>query len=433
MRRVLFIAYLFPPIANSGTRRSLCFVNHLPDHGWQPLVLTVANPPADASDPALLAEVRPGTVIERAPLGSAVAAHRIASLVPSTERRAWITAGLKWRFDKLANVPDQVASWYPHAVSRGVALFRETGFDVVYASGWPWTSFLIARAIARRTGCPYVLDYRDLWKPTGTHAWEYQTRAQAVFNPSLERRAARRAAAIVTVTPTLAQLIRQNANVERVHCITNGYEPADFAFTATAGAEPVPDGLIRIAYTGVWRPGYGLADLYQAIRQLKDAGSPAVRRLRVLAAGFTPGPAREFGVDDLVEELGPVTHERVLALMNAANVLYLPVPVGFYARASLPGKLFEYLGSQRPILAVVPAGSEVARVVDDVGGSLRIEPGDHAALARVLAALCSGSIVDQFPIRRPERLVSYTRAATTAMLASVLDAAQRRTTLETLT
>lgn len=433
MRRVLFIAYLFPPIANSGTRRSLCFVNHLPDHGWQPLVLTVADPPADASDPALLAEVRAGTVIERAPLGSAVAAHRVARAVVSTARRERIAAGLQWRFDKLADVPDQVATWYPQAVGRGVALHKETGFDLVYASGWPWTSFLVARTIARRTSCPYVLDYRDLWKPTGTHAWESQTRAQAIFNPMLERRAARRAAAIVTVTPTLAQTIRQNANVERVHCITNGYEPADFAFAPAAGAGAVSDGLIRIAYTGVWKPGYGLADLYQAIRQLKDAGSPAVHRLRVLAAGFTPGPAREFGVDDLVEELGPVTHERVLALMNAANVLYLPVPAGFYAKASLPGKLFEYLGSQRPILAVVPPDSEVARVVNDVGGSLCIEPGDHAALARVLDTLCSGSLADQFSMFRPERLVSYTRAATTAMLARVFDAALRRTTLETLT
>ena len=53
MRRVLFIAYLFPPIANSGTRRSLSFANLLPDFGWSPVVLTVADPPEQALRPRL--------------------------------------------------------------------------------------------------------------------------------------------------------------------------------------------------------------------------------------------------------------------------------------------------------------------------------------------------------------------------------------------
>lgn len=431
MRRVLFIAYLFPPIANSGTRRSLSFVNHLPDQGWEPLVLTVADPAPRLCDPALLAEVRPGTRVERAPLGSTVAARRLARWLAPAGRREQLASGLDWRLAQWAQVPDEVAAWYPQAVRRGVELHRELGFDLVYASGWPWTSFLVARSIARRTGCPYVLDYRDLWRPTGTHLWEQQSRAQALFNPRLERWAARHASALVTVTPTLVQMIQGNADFERIHCITNGYEPADFAAPAEAGARPSSDDLVRVAYTGVWRPGYGLEDLYRAVQRLRQAGSPHLRRLRISAAGFKPGPAREFGVDDVVEELGPVPHERALELMRGADMLFLPVPEGFYATASLPGKLFEYLGSGRPILAAVPPASEVARVVEDVGGSLRIDPGDDTRLAQVLAELCEGR--SQFAPLRPERLERYTRAATTRMLAQVFDAAQRGVPLEPLT
>ena len=83
MRRVLFIAYLYPPIANSGTRRSLSFVNHLPDHGWQPLVLTLADPPVGVCDKTLLSEVREGTSIHRVPLGSALMAQRMSRVVGS--------------------------------------------------------------------------------------------------------------------------------------------------------------------------------------------------------------------------------------------------------------------------------------------------------------------------------------------------------------
>lgn len=433
MRRVLFIAYLYPPIANSGTRRSLSFVNHLPDHGWQPLVLTLADPPVGVCDKTLLSEVREGTSIHRVPLGSALMAQRMSRVFGSGALGERIGAALEWRFSALTQVPDEVASWYPLAVSRGVALHRDTGFDLVYASGWPWTSFLVARAIARRTGCPYVLDYRDLWKPTGTHAWEASIRARTFLNPWLERRAARHAAAVVTVTPTLAQMIRKDASIDCVHCITNGYEPADFTRSPSKEASLDAGSTIRIVYTGVWRPGYGLSDLYGAIRCLKERRSSALLRLRVSAAGFTPGPAREFEVDDIVLELGPVPHAEVLSLMKVADALYLPVPTGVYSKASLPGKLFEYLGSDRPIIAAVPADSEVARVIDDVGGSVRTEPGDHVELAALLDCLCSSDPGTMFSARRPGRLARYTRDSTTGMLAQVFDAAHRGVVLEPLT
>ena len=425
MRRVLFIAYLYPPIANSGTRRSLSFFNHLPDHGWEPNVLTVANPAERLRDDTLLDEIRPGTAVERVPTASAAISRRLAAWLTPAPRQAAAAAGLEWRIDRLLQAPDDVVSWYPPAVRHGVALHRHQPFDVIYASGWPWTAFLVARAIGLKTGCPYVLDYRDTWRPSGTHEWEVQTRLQALVNPWLERRAARHAAAVVTVTPSLVKVIGSDAGKTLVHCITNGFEPADFS--APAAALAADDGLIHISYTGVWRPGYGLEDLYRAIQRLKQQGStPALQRLRVSAAGFKPGPARAMGVDDVVQELGPVPHARALHLMQRADALYLPVPLGYYAKASLPGKLFEYLGSGRPILAVVPPDSDVAGVVQAVGGALRLDPGDIAGLADALASLCQGSAAGLFSARRPEQLKRYTRAETTRELAAVFEQARAR-------
>jgi glycosyltransferase involved in cell wall biosynthesis len=426
MRRILFIAYLYPPIANSGTRRSLSFANRLPDEGWEPVVLTVADPAPKVCDEALIGEIRPGTRIERVPLGSLVLARSVASwLVPAASRQRW-TDALVWRFESLAQVPDQTASWYFSAVRRGIELHRQRPFDAIYASGWPWTSFLVARAIGRVTGCPYVLDYRDLWKPTGTHEWETQTMPQKVLNPLLERRAARGAAALVSVTGSLVGMIERELDLGPVDCITNGFEPADFVgHEDVASRQP---GVRRISYTGVWRPGYGLEDLYRAVRLLKDRRSACVHRLRVDAAGFEPGPASEFGVDDLVHELGPVPHDQALTLMRNADALYLSVPKGFYASASLPGKLFEYLGSGTPILAVAPAASEVARVIDDVGGALRIAPGEPEQLAEVIEAICAQGTSDMFLPRRPDRLRRYTREATTRQLAAVFERVASRHT-----
>ena len=424
MRRVLFIAYLYPPIANSGTRRSLEFVNHLPDHGWEPIVLTVAEPPPRVCDPTLLDEVRAGTRIERVPLWSDAFAGRIARFIAPRSIRDRVAAGLAWRVRRLLQVPDETAAWYPLAVRRGIEIHREVGFDVIYASGWPWTSFLIARAIARETKRPYVLDYRDTWKPTGTHKWEVQSWPQRLFNPWIERTAARDAAELVSVTPSCASLIGETTGRYRVNCITNGFNPADFIGSSSVRSAG-DDAVVRVVYTGVWRPGYGLEDLYQAVRRLKDAGAPCLRNLRVTGAGFVPGYARDFGVEDVVDESGMVPHAEAIALMTASTVLYLPVPEGHYATACLPGKLFEYLGSQRPILASVPSNSEVARVLDTVGGAMRIEPGNISGLATALERLSCGDDADLFSKRRPEELKRYTRASTAKMLGEVLDTVAR--------
>lgn len=423
MRRVLFIAYLFPPIPNSGTRRSLTFANNLPELGWEPLVLGWEADPSIRLEPELLAELRPGTRVERVPLLSRVRARRWMGWLPARWRERCVEA-MAWRLRERATVPDLAAGWLPLAVERAVELHRSVGFDAIYASGWPWTAFLIAREVSRRTGKPYVLDYRDQWTPSGDMAWEHASPRQRQENPALERLAAKDAAAIVTVTRTLVHSIGRDCGRDDLHLITNGFEPADFAGDVPA----IDDGMLRIAYTGVWRNGYGLDDLYAAVALLKSQGRPELARLCVQTAGFDPGAAQKAGVSEWISELGPVSHARAVQIMKQADLLYLPVPSGYYATASLPGKLFEYLGCGRPILAVVPEVSEVSHVLNEVGGGVRVEPGDVVGLAEALLGWLRG----EARVEPPRGIERYSRAATARRLATVLDAAADGRRLEPL-
>lgn len=423
MRRVLFIAYLFPPIPNSGTRRSLAFANQLPDLGWEPLVLSWQPDPHATLDTELLTEMRPGTRVERVPLQSRDRAERWLGWLPGRWRERGVDA-LAWRLRERATVPDIAASWLPLAVERAVQLHKEVGFDAIYASGWPWTAFLIAREVSRRTGKPYVIDYRDQWTPSGDMAWELASPLQLRENPALERLAARDAAAIVTVTRTLVHSIGRDCGRDDLHLITNGFEPRDFADEA----EALDDGLLRVCYTGVWRTGYGLEELYAAIRLLDERGCPELGRLRVETAGFEPGPAAQAGVGRWVREYGPVTHSRAVQIMKQSDLLFLPVPQGYYAKASLPSKLFEYLACGRPILAVVPEDSEVEHVLKDVGGGVRVDPGNVEVLAQALLSWLRGTL--QVP--PAQGIERYSRAATARRLATVLDAVADGRTLEPL-
>ncbi|MFY7863790.1 glycosyltransferase [Roseateles sp.] len=415
-RKVLFLTYLFPPIANSGTRRSLEFANRLPDLGWTPLVVAGV-PEPDEYEEGLLSEVRPGTTVRRVPLGADQLGLRIGRFLRSDR----IGAGLSWRIRALWAIPDYCISWRAGAIAEALALHKTHGFDVIYASGWPWSSFLIAEELSRRTGKPFVIDYRDLWggtgadfeRPRGIHRW-------IKIGKDQQRRVQARAAALVTTTSTFAQMLSEACGGRHVHAITNGFAKEDFPGFAPVCELP-STGPVKISYTGIWRPGYGPNDLYSAIVALKAEMPDLSQRLQVTMAGFKPGKAAEDGIEDVVTELGRVSHERALEIMRESDALYLPVSGGVYDLASLPGKIFEYVGSGRRIIASATPGSEVRRVLEAVGLYRAVVPGDISGLSGLLKGLVNRTGMEQFGLRDPAAVARYERSSQAAALAKVFD------------
>jgi len=413
MKKVLFIAYLYPPIANSGTRRSLEFVNRLPDNGWTPIVLTSNPKPADC-EMSLIEEVRKGTRIERASLWTDQLSERIGQLIGGQR----VADGLKWRMQRLMQVPDECAAWRPTAVRNGLDVFKQEGFDAIYASGWPWTSFLVAAELSRKTGKPFVVDYRDLWKPSDVE-WDRHTAMQRWFQPRLEKKILRDASAVITTTSSFARMLAEEGAEGKAYCITNGFDPEDFSGFDKIRNMSSAD-IFQISYTGVWRPGYGPEDLYRAIRHLKQNSAESLHKLKVVMAGFNPGRAKEFGIDDVVEEHGPVPHSQAIEMMMRSDALYLPVSTGFYERAHLPGKLFEYIGSGKSIIASALAESEVNSVLAAVGGACVIAPGDINSLADAIFTMCHTKNSGAFSPRIECEARHYERSHQCAELTRIL-------------
>jgi hypothetical protein len=384
MRKVLFIACLYPPIANSGTQRSLKFANYLPDFGWTPIVLTAGD--ADIGlprEPALLQEVRQGTHIERVRFWNEKFAIKIGRALRAFFPEERMVDGLSWRIRSLWGLPDEWAFWRPTAVKRALEVFQNEGFDCIYATGFPWTSFLVARDIAQRTGKPYILDYRDLWTCWEVD-WNKSSRLVRWMSHRQELKVLKNASTIVTVTDTMAQVLKNMVPTSSrcpVVCITNGFDPDDFQVEP---AHKEANNKVRIVYTGVWKVGYSPKALYDAMQLIQQDFPEAMHRLDVVCAGFSPGVSGQKSLDGAVHELGRVAHGEAIALMKSADFLFLPVSEGGYALGSLPGKLFEYLAAHKPIIAMVPAKSEVALLLNKLGSFTQFNPDDVRGLANVL-------------------------------------------------
>ena len=420
MKKVLFLAYLFPPIANSGTQRPLKFAKYLADYGWRPTVITAAHFEGHPIDPGLAADIETKVDIVRVPTLNERVGDTIAQLGGRLGRS--VGEAVSWRMRERRRVPDIYALWKPMVIRRAMPLFDAGGFSAIYATGFPWTTLLTGCELSKATGCPLIADFRDLW--AGETAFR-ENRPPHDQELALERSVLECATTVVTASTTIGrQLAAAHPSVDedKFVAIHNGFDAADFA-------EELPrprSKRFRIVFTGVWKEGYNPSELYDTIDWIGRASPSLLDDVEVIAAGFTPGEARRRGLSAHIDERGVVSHEEALRLMRSADILFLSHSEP-QRQWVVPGKLYEYLASGSPVLALTIPGRETAQIIERVGGGIVVSPDDPGVLLDTIANACRLKKLE-VPPRNETALAAFERRQLTAKLASVLDEASSRET-----
>lgn len=432
------VSYYFPPSGGPGVQRVLKFVRYLPARGFHPVVLTV---PEDAAfpvrDESLAAEIPPETSVVRSPIREfyglyARAARRRhreqrgtkeappANLVTTATAGTGIRGRLLTWIRGAVFIPDGRMGWLPGGTRAGVRAVREQDIEAIFASGPPFTAHWIARRVAARTGLPLVLDFRDPW----TRAPFYPRRptlARAI-DERLERSCLRQASAVITVNEAIrSDLLARHPDLdpERFHVITNGWDPADFAgITAAPGTE------WTVTHTGTLPGGLPAAFARALAAVLRD--DPAVEeKLRVRFIGHTPPEVAARLTDpplDRVVRIEPYRpHRASIEALLESRLLLLAIEEGPEARGILTGKLFEYIGSGVPILALVPVG-EASGLIERTGCGRALRGDDEGAITAALREAVEAFRQNRRPFGCPQpgAADAFTRPALTDRLADIL-------------
>lgn len=415
MKKVLFLAYLFPPIANSGTQRPMKFAKYLAEYGWEPTVITASDFDGHNTDQGLVADLPANVRVVRVPMLNEEIGNKVAWLAGGGRVGRKLGDAVRWRMQHRRRSPDIYAWWKPTVIREANRLLATTRFDAIYATGFPWTSLLIGAELSKTTGIPLVADFRDLWAGENLFRNERPPHDQEL---ALERSVIESATAIVTASTGIArQLAATHPSVseDKFVPIHNGFDAADFA----EPAERPRTTRFRIVFTGVWKDGYNPAELYDSIDWIRRSRPALLEDVEVIAAGFTPGEARRRGLTNYIDERGVVSHDEALSLMRSADILYLS-HVDPERQWVVPGKLYEYLASGSPVLALTDPEKETARIISRVGGGIALSPDDPGTLFQALAeALRTRTLV--VPERNPDALAAFERRQLTAKLAAVLE------------
>jgi glycosyltransferase involved in cell wall biosynthesis len=415
MKRVLMVAFHFPPNAeSSGIQRTLRFVQHLPDLGWQPVVLTAHPRAYRQTSPDLMSQVPAGTEVVRA-------------FAFDTARHLAIGG----RYPGFLALPDRWQSWQFGATWAARALLRRVPCDAIWSTYPIATAHRIGAALHRRTGLPWIADFRDPMAqdgyPPDARTWQSFKRIEEVVYAN--------AARCVFTTPGAANEYRARyaeVPADRTIVIENGYDEETFAGVEDdpACAMPLDPGRVVLLHSGIVYPSErDPTHLMQALAILKSRGavSPETFAVWFRGAGHTDmltRAATAAGVLDLIRLLPSVPYDDALKEMLRADALL--VLQASNCNAQIPAKLYEYLRAGRPILGLTDPVGDTAQLLSRAGIAAGAPLDSAEAIARLLERFVREPSARTQWIASSEAVRQAARRSRAVELAKVLDAATAR-------
>ena len=401
------IAFHFPPLAgSSGIQRTLRFVQQLPAHGWEPVVLSVTPRAYQQTRDDLLDDIPTGIRVVRAP-GLDTARH----------------LALKGKYPGFLARPDRWMSWWPGAVLSGLRLIQELKPAAIWSTFPIATAHQIGSTLCSLSRLPWIADFRDPMAqagyPSDPKLWRSYQRVEAS--------AISKARFSVCTTPSAARTYRARypAHADDIVVIENGYDEASFADCVPQG--PLIPNKVVLLHSGIVYPSErDPSELLRALRMLVDSGTIeatnfCVRFRAPIATELIETLARRYGVRDLIEILPAVDYRIALSEMLSADGLLLLQAAN--CNEQIPAKLYEYLRARRPIIALTDTHGDTAEVLRRAGIE-PLAPLDQAPqIAAALGLFLRQRVTQAVLLPSEHAIAGAARTSRTRELAALLERA----------
>lgn len=393
MKRVLIIARPFPPTAAIGAVRLGKLAKYLPDFGWEPVVLTVDR--LEGFPQTLAVEVDKSRVI-RTPCfetfvdtlyRKAIAAesnpYQSPSRKQSLKRFAYGLLYFIYRFPPLPllrTLLPEPLGWYPSAIRAGRQIIRMNKIDAIYSSYTPSAPHFIASKLQRESKIPWIAEFRDTWT---MNPYRTTTRVSRFFEQKLEKRVLKNSSCLVAVAEQDAQQL-QELHSKKVAVITNGFDEEDYQ-------EEVPlTSKFTITYTGGIYPGKrDPTMLFEAVKELQEEGKILPDNFEICFFGGASLKTllpliKSYQLEDIVKVYDSVPFKESIKKQKESTILLLLEWNHPAASGTLTGKLYEYLGAERPILAIAYKTGAIDRLLQKTGTGILVNK-----VEMIKSVLCS--------------------------------------------
>jgi glycosyltransferase involved in cell wall biosynthesis len=367
-KRVLIITYYWPPAGGPGVQRWLKFVKYLPDFGIQPIVYVPENPTYPIMDKGLETEINEDVIIlkkgifepyQLAALFSKNKTKKISSgIIPNKKKQSFLDRFLLWIRGNVF-IPDARFLWVKPSVGYLKNYIKENNIDTIITSGPPHSLHLIGLELKQQLNVKWFADFRDPWTTIGYHKSLKLSAYAQKKHKQLESKVLNTADTVLVTSKTTKSEFELLTS-KPIEIITNGYDvetteryPLDEKFTMAHIGSFLSDRNPRI----LWKAIAELINERQDFKddfQLKLIGAVSQEVLDTL---------EEFRLRDYTNNLGYVSHKEAVRQQRISQVLLLIEIDSEETKSIIPGKLFEYMVSERPIIAIGPENADFAEII----------------------------------------------------------------------
>ena len=398
MKRVLIISYYWPPTGGSGVQRWVKFAKYLPSEGWQPVIYTPENPEQLAVDESLAAEVpeaaevvktriiEPYELYKKLLRRSGHSKEAVEVNPVNAQNKSLLQKAAMWVRGNLFR-PDPRCLWIGPSVKFLKKYLSEHPVDLIVSTGPPQSMHMIGLRLSRETGLPWIADFRDPWTKIFYFKHLSMTPATEKWHRKMEKKVLDEASAVVAVSPLVQQEFQAMTDTP-VELITNGFDECDFSSEPCTEAYGGASQEFTITHTGLFAADGNPTVLWDVLAEKCQADETFRKLLRIKLIGKTDDQIfkalKDRGLDGSLINMGYQPHPAAVEQQRQASVLILPLRKEPEYRAVLPGKLFEYLASQRPILGIGQPDGAMAMIVKETGTGAVIDWNDKEGISQYI-------------------------------------------------
>ncbi len=377
-KKILYIAYNFPPQGGGGVLRSLKFVKYLPYFGWDPIVLTCKKPSYGIYDESLLEQIPENIKIERVYTLTPYNFFKILKKIGLSKLRQII--------DYLFFIPDKLIGWIPFAYNRAVKLIKNEGIGVIITTSPPHSTHFIGILVKKKfPNVTFIADFRDAWCENPFRNVKRNSIRDKIES-IMERYVIRYADRIIFNTHSSLNLhLKKYGDIIKSKSlyITNGYDSDDFVDIK----KKRNDGKFIILHTGDIYGIRSIKPLINAIETLANNNLEILKKIIVKFVGYSISGIEKKQVDNsfvgkLFEFEKFVSHKDCLQMMVDADLLLLITGTD-ENKVMIPSKFYEYLGCGTSILAISEKG-ELTDILESCSAGEWAKSDDTTGIARIL-------------------------------------------------
>ncbi len=428
MKRVLIITYYWPPSGGAGVQRWLKFAKYLRDFGWEPVIYTPENPEYPEADESLFKDLPIGIEVIKRPIWEPYRAYKRFIGQKKEEKIQAGFLSIKKKNPLIENIsvwirgnlfiPDARKFWIKPSIRYLLKYLAVHPVDAIVSTGPPHSMHLIALGLKTRLNIPWLADFRDPWTGIDFYHQLRLSKPADKKHHRLEKNVLSGADRVTIVSWNWA-LDFNRLFPRHYEVITNGFDPDDFIIPGQKIADT-----FELTHIGSLNKDRNPELLWEVLAEIcsENEGFRDDLRLRFIGKCDVSlvQSLENYQLLSRTEKIEYMPHEEVLKESAGSQVLLLLLNNTPNVMGIVPGKIFEYLATRRPILCIGPSEGDSARIIREAQAGITCNFDDKTSMKNAVLELYDGYKKGSLQNKKGE-IDTFSRKGLTGKISSLLD------------